>query len=103
MIFLSFLYVSRQTELLINTETFIIVFLEADSENFKWKQRLFQTYKQRRERNPKALFLTFVSNFSDFVAFSYSFILISLTIYAMYNASERFTLGLIIASYIVIM
>lgn len=72
---LSSLYIARQTELLIDTETFIIVFFEANPENFKWKQRLFQTHQKSRERKPKALFLTFVSNFSNFVAFSYSFIL----------------------------
>ncbi len=72
------LYVAAQSKLIVDTETYIVVFVESNLSSFRWKQRLFNKHKNLQ--NQKQVFARpFI--FSDLVAILYIIILIfSLTI-----------------------
>ena len=78
-------YISLQTKLLIETETFIVVFIETNLKSFRWKQRLFQMYKTRQQKNPKAIFVRLFITFSEFAALFYFILLSSLAIFLILN------------------
>ncbi len=77
-------YISLQTRLITDTETYIVVFIEHYLNNFKWKQRLFEKHKDHKKENKKAIFARLFV-FSDFAALAYFFILISTALLSLCN------------------
>lgn len=90
-VLVSYSYISYQTRLIIETETYIIAFIETKLTNFKWKQRLFNLYKIRRENNIKLLFIRLFSSFSEVAAFGYGMTLLATSIFLL--KSEIFNVG----------
>lgn len=90
-VLVSYSYISYQTRLIIETETYIIAFIETKLTNFKWKQRLFNLYKIRRKNNIKLLFIRLFSRFSEVAAFGYGMTLLATSIFLL--KSEIFNVG----------
>jgi len=78
LIYYSVMFINNQTQVIIDTETYIDVFIESNLTTFKWKQRTYDKYVKRQ----KALFLRqfIFSNFARniYIAIIFScFILLS--------------------------
>ena len=87
-ILLSATYISLQTSLLTDVETYIIVFIEHYLTNFKWKQRLFEKHKNCKKANKKAVFARLFI-FSDFAGVAYFIILTSTALLSLYSFPPR--------------
>lgn len=90
-IYFSISYVAVQTKSITETEAYIAVFIEPEIQSFQWKQIIFEKHQQSKEPKKKYLFRSPL-NSSDFAAFAYAIILVSLILLLVYN--EKFMKGL---------
>lgn len=83
-VFLSASQISFETKKIVGAETYIVVFIESSLQGLRWKQRLFEKYRDHKNGSSNAIFARF-SIFSDFAGLVYTVILISIGLSSAYN------------------